>query len=295
MGRKYREYSYDDWKKAMDLHNKYKLGWRRVSRILGISQYTVRNWLYYSEIPPTAKWKAEPSKELAYAIGVVQGDACVSKPKNKLGYEYRIQLAVIDPEFAITFSRAMSRLLNKKYIEPRWDEKEKKWQVEYYSKAFYEWYKKCKEKSLEEFKRYIEHDTETVKYYLRGLFDGEGSNNRNKQIQLFNSKERLLKYVQYLLKKYFDVIATGPYLQKKAGTKTVINGVETALNQDYYKIVISRKQHVRRFLEEIGFSIVRKQLGLKKHEKVLVEGIGYVRPFKLVKLELFKLPFSNTQ
>jgi len=43
MSRKYREYTYDDWKKAMDLHSKYKLGHIQISRILGISKKTLRN------------------------------------------------------------------------------------------------------------------------------------------------------------------------------------------------------------------------------------------------------------
>jgi len=40
-------------------------------------------------------------------------------------YQYEIILETIDKEFTITFSRAMSRLLNRKYIEPQWDEKER--------------------------------------------------------------------------------------------------------------------------------------------------------------------------
>jgi len=95
------------------------------------------------------------------------------------------------------------------------------------------------------------------------------------------------------LKKYFNIVATGPYLVHEAGSKMTINGVETRSNDDYYSIQINRKLHIQKFLEEIGFSIIRKQLGLKKHEKVLVEGIGYVQPFKLVKLGLFKLPFNQ--
>jgi len=51
-------------------------------------------------------------------IGSIRGDGSVYKDETR--YQYVIELAVIDPEFAITFSRAMSRLLNKKYIEPRW-------------------------------------------------------------------------------------------------------------------------------------------------------------------------------
>jgi len=91
------------------------------------------------------------------------------------------------------------------------------------------------------------------------------------------------------------VKATGPYLNKKAGTKMTINGMEKPVYHDYYMIVISRKQHIQRFLKEIGFSIVRRQLGLRKDEKVLVEGVGYIGPYRLVKLGLFRLPFSDFQ
>jgi len=55
---------------------------------------------------------------------------------------------------------------------------------------------------------------------------------------------------------------------------------------------MSRKNYAQKYLKEIGFSIIRKQLGLKKDEKVFVEGIGYIEPYELVELGLFKLPFS---
>jgi len=50
----------------------------------------------------------------------------------------------------------------------------------------------------------------------------EGNNNRNKQIFLFNTKKDLLEYTQYLLKEYFNIVTTGPYLNKKAGTTMII-------------------------------------------------------------------------
>jgi len=74
----------------------------------------------------------------------------------------------------------------------------------------------------------------------------------------------------------------------------VINRIETHYKHDYYYIFIGRKQHVQRFLEEIGFTIIRKQLGLKKHEKPYVEG-KYVEPYELVELGPFRLPFSDNQ
>jgi len=294
MGRKRREYTYDDWKKAMDLHNKYKLGYRRISRILGIKENTVKNWLYKGVVPLLARWIAETSKELAYIIGIIHGDGSVSKSKNKSWYRYIIELATIDKEFAEVFSKVMAKLLSVNYHKPYWSEKERKWRVTYRSKAFYLWYKRTEEQGLEGFKEYIECSKETVKYYLRGLYDSEGYNYKNKRICLYNTKKQLLKYIQYLLNRYYNVIAGGPCLVHKAGSKIVINGIETRYKHDYYYIFIGKKQHVRRFLEEIGFTIVRKQLGLRRHEKVFVEG-RYVQPFELIKLGLFKLPFSDTQ
>jgi len=271
MGRKYKSYSYKEYKRIMDmLREGYKPP--EISRVFGIPMKTIYHWKH-DTVPPAAKWKAEPSKELAYVVGVDQGDGSVYK--NELKYKYRIQLGVIDKEFAEVFSMTMAKLLNRKYIKPWWSEKEKEWKVAYHSKAFYLWYRECEEEGLQGFKEYIEHDIETIKYYLRGLFDSDGGNYRNKYIHLDNTNIGLLEYVQYLLEKYFDIKATGPHLVHKAGTQTVINGIETRYNNDYYRIHIHRKLHIQKFLEEIGFSIIRKQLGLKKDEKVLVEGIGY--------------------
>jgi len=37
---------------------------------------------------------------------------------------------------------------------------------------------------------------------------------------------------------------------------------------------------------------MRKQLGLKKDEKVFIEG-RYIEPYKLVELGLFRIPFDD--
>jgi len=116
-------------------------------------------------------------------------------------------------------------MIRYEYHEPYWSEK--KWWVKYHSKPFYLWYKRCEEQGLQGFKKYIEYSRETVKYYLRGLFDSDGGNYRNKYIYLSNSNKKLLGYVQCLLKECFSIIATGPYLQKKSGSKIIINRVET--------------------------------------------------------------------
>jgi len=52
--------------------------------------------------------------------------------------------------------------------------------VEYYSRAFVEWYKKCEEQGLQGFKEFIEYSKETVRHYLKGMYDSEGNNDGNK-------------------------------------------------------------------------------------------------------------------
>jgi len=205
MSRKYREYSYEEYKKAMELLEK-GYGLHETCRLLGWPETKVSTLYFWKHgrIPPLAKWTAKPSIELAYIIGTIHGDGniCISKlSKNKPWYEYIIQLGVTDKEFAEVFSRSMSRMLGVKYHEPWWDKKEKRWRVDYHSKAFVKWYKKIEKEGLEGFKSYIEYNKETVRYYLKGLFDSDGCNYRNKLIQLYNSKKELLEYVQYLLEK----------------------------------------------------------------------------------------------
>jgi len=292
MGRKYKSYTYEEYMKAMELLEK-GYGLTETCRLLGWPEKKepiLYYWKHGKHKPPLARWMARPSIELAYAIGVFHGDACVTKDEAR--YQYIVKLDTIDKEFAITFSRAMARILNRKYIEPRWDKKHECWKITYKSKAFFTWYKNAEKQGLQGFKPYIEHDIETVRYYLRGLYDGEGYNYKNERVHLYNTNKELLEYAQYLLEKFFHIIATGPYLQKKNGTKMMINGIKHTRKHDCYEIDISRKKHIQKFLREIGFTIIRKQLGLKKHERVFVEG-RYIEPYRLVELGLFKLPFNQ--
>jgi len=182
MGRKYKSYSYEEYVKAMELLEK-GYGLTETCRILGwpeTKKSLLHHWKHGKHKPPAAKWVAKPCIELAYAIGTIHGDGSVTK--SEAWHRYVIQLIVIDKEFAVIFSKVMAKLLNASYHKPWWSEKEKEWWVVYRSKAFYEWYKKCEKQGLQGFKPYIEHDIETVRYYLKGLFDSDGYNYKNKRI-----------------------------------------------------------------------------------------------------------------
>jgi len=254
-----REYTYEEYKKVMDMY-KRGIGPTEISRKTGIKECTVEDWIYRGKMPWLARWHPEPSKELAYIIGVLCGDGYVVKPRKNI---YDIELLVKDYEFAETFSKIMAKLLNKKYMKPViWKKGRRNLiRVYYRSKAFYNWFKK---QTLETLKEYIEYSKEAVASFLRGLYDSEGYNYRCKRIDLYNNDEDLLRYVQYLLERYFNITATGPYINKEAGGMSK-KGIK--VNHNNYTIAISRKGSIQRFLNEIGFSIKEKQLGLPRRKR----------------------------
>ena len=262
MSRKQRSYSYDEYKNAMEMIK--ILGVTETSRRTGYPKSTLYHWKNGECIPPLARWHPKPSNELAHIIGVLHGDGSACIDKIKYGYQYRIQLGVEDYEFTDTFSKNMARLLNKKIVKPYWDNSNNVWVAEYYSKAFYIWYK---QQNLDTLKPYIEHSKDTVANFLRGLYDSEGCNYRYSQIHLGNNNKDLLRYVQHLLKKYFNIHATGPYINTKAGAEHEMgNGKTVKTKHNNYQISINRKQHIQRFLSMIGFSITDKQLGLPRRK-----------------------------
>ena len=259
---KYRSYTYNVYLRAMELLNQ-GFGLTEVCRMLGWPE-TKKSLLHYCKNqrhkPPAIRWIPKPSNELAYILGVLHGDGYTVREHT---YHYDIVLLVKDYEFAEAFSKTMSKLLNKKYMKPEWSKTHNRWRVYYRSKAFYNWFKR---QNLESLKPYIEHSEETVANFLRGLYDSDGYNYRCKQIYLYNNDEDLLRYVQHILKKYFDVIARGPYLVKKAGSIMERNGRRYKRRENNYSIAIYRKKHVKIFLNEIGFSIKEKHLGLPRRK-----------------------------
>ena len=267
MARKRRTYTYEQYQRSMRMIK--RLGVAETSRRTGFPKPTLYHWKNGKHIPPLARWVPKPSNELAYVIGVLHGDGSLYIDKMKHGYQYKIQLGVEDYEFAETFSKNMARLLNRKVVKPKWYKSDNRWATVYTSKAFYTWYK---QQNLESLKPYIEYSKETVANSLCGLYDSDGGHyvykkGRNSEISLYNNDKDLLRYVQHLLEKYFNIIATGPHLHAKAGKESKMkNGKIAKTNHDNYRINIKRKQHVQRFLSMIGFSITEKQLGLPRRK-----------------------------
>ncbi len=262
----YGKYSYEDYEEVVKL-------WRRglskytISKLTGIPPSTIYNWVTGRSKPPRSRWNPpeKPDPIFTYILGVLLGDATVTTGGK---YKYKIKIEVVDYEFASKFSLYMSKILNKKYVHPRLN-KDGLYEVEYYSVAFYRWFKG---RTLKDLSMYIELDTECVKNFLMGIFDSDGHNDKNMTIELYNTNLELLEYVRYLLQKYFNIYSEKPKITIKKGTIVQapkrIEGSKTRGKQlvkarkDLWVVRLNSK-NTTKFLREIGFSIFRKQHGLR--------------------------------
>ena len=251
--RKQRSYTREQYLEAMKLLQN-GLSLYKTAKTLNIPVATLYYWWRKGVKPPAAWWEPRPSKELAYVLGVLEGDGWVHEKRRA----YLILLKVKDYEFAHEFSKCLATVLNKPMKEPRYYRGY--WLVEYSSKAFYYWYKTLRA-NLNNFRNYVEHNKETVSAFLRGIFDSDGGQHYNKtydiySIRLYNTDLALLRYVQYLLSRYFSI-----------PSHLYLGGQACNNRKPRYKIEIYRRPLVERFLEMVGFTITRKQFGLAVRRK----------------------------
>jgi len=120
---------------------------------------------------------------------------------------------------------------------------------------------------MEKLKPYIEHRKDCVAAFLRAFFDGERSI-RKRRLTVCNTDKQLLAYVKGLLKKYFDIDATGPHLKQRSGTimHCPHAGKLYKTTKDCYQVNV-RANSLRTFCKNIGFTIKRKQRRLAEAAK----------------------------
>ncbi|MFH7835500.1 MAG: LAGLIDADG family homing endonuclease [Candidatus Aenigmatarchaeota archaeon] len=225
-----------------------------------LPQSTINDWINRRHKPlrNVNIFDGKPSPKLSFIIGVIFSDGS----KRFDGKGYRLRLGVIDKEFAEEFGKALAKVLGKKEpYKPFWNKSRKEWVVEIYSILLY----KFLDRPLEELKPYIEHSKKTVSAFLRALFDGEGSMYKyRRKLIIYNTNKELLNYVKYLLKKYFNIDATGPHLAIKSGKVVHFpNEKITKTTKDYYYLYTCTNS-LFNFYKYIGFTIKRKQQNLIK-------------------------------
>lgn len=179
---------------------------------------------------------------LAYVLGVLKGDGCVS---NRRRDHYFIALQVKDEDFAKAFSECLSRVLNEEVKVKPIKRDTTKGFFEGYDickghKGFYLW---CKKHLAEAVSIVDGLGRPAVAMFIRGFADSEGSPQKcTASIRLYNKDISLLQSIQWLLSKHFQV------------SSKILSYSHTCPF-----LVIYGLQNFKHFSEHIGFSIERKQ------------------------------------
>jgi len=195
---------------------------------------------------PKLVFELKPSPHLSYVIGAIFGDGTVrlrKRNKNSGGShpQYRIVLSVKDKDFIDEFNRRITKVVGRKQL---------------YSIQFHggRYHLVCSSKIL--FEPLNGYNLERVKpfvdkyprEFIRGFADAEGSvhyvpQQHARSIRITNSNKELLEYIQNLLAKHFSIKSKiyGPYKGRNA-----------------LDLIIFGLENIKRFYEQIGFSIGRK-------------------------------------
>lgn len=182
------------------LYWKEKLTLRQIARTYNsISPETVRKYLEKWGIKRRSHGdhllvhpKLSPSPILAYILGAMLGDGCISEEEHE--FHYRIILSTRDFEFAKSFQDALEKIgIHSKIFKVT----EHSFQARGWSKIFCKWYKSLKFEEITRMARQYPKD------FVRGFHEAEGSCYEWKtiEIRMYNTNKELILLVRDLLNK----------------------------------------------------------------------------------------------
>jgi intein-encoded DNA endonuclease-like protein len=191
-----------------------------------------------------------PSKELAYIIGVLNGDGSLNLRNSR---KNRFALTTIDYDFLLNVKKNLEKwsgLITKKYKYE--NKRNKDWN---YKQGFHyeldlnsvksveflkKYYLSYNIKSINNIKKLLKNSRQLQIEFIKGFFDSEGCIREDGRISIDNSKKEIIDYISYLLK---DL-----KIKNKINYFTKI-----------YRLYIQKKEDIRKFCNLINSSIKRKQ------------------------------------
>jgi intein-encoded DNA endonuclease-like protein len=205
----------------------------------------------------------EPSEDLAHIIGMCLGDGSAWEIRRAYdGYwEAGISLKVKDKEFVEESAIRVARVLGCRPPRVYFDTRTAKYYFIIRSRTLYELLKRPVD--IKKLRKYIEHCRKCMAACLRAFFDSEGSVRDDGSIIVGNTNYQLLKYVQYLLRK-FGITAKGPDLVHRQGSMIYIEGRRHRRRRNVYCLYIRPRDAIK-FYCWIGFTIRRKQKRLEEY------------------------------
>lgn len=194
------------------------------------------------------------SKELAYILGVVYGDGNVHTHKDKVRSSGWIALKVKDKDFALEFKRTLEKWSNfdiKSFLDKR---------------GFYHTVLYSRNAAIFvmnfDLNRVLEAPNKVKYFFLKGLFDSEGTvagsnldilQKATRYVGFYNNNKEIVDIVSSLLKGMGMKHSIRSRIHSGFGSKKV-----------QYELIIAGSQNMYIFYKRIGFSINRKQERLKK-------------------------------
>lgn len=240
------------------LYEKQKKSAQEIAKYFQVSAIIVINWLKYYHISvrthkdsmnthliksvlrerklkkPTKEFSVL-SAEKAYMIGVLCGDGYI----NKKFIRFEIKK---DEEFIKEFSRCLNEVYG---IEYKYNYYRKRDSLVLYASneiICSDLLRYCKFKTFEWYipKEIINcKDKKTQSMFLRGLFDSEGSSSKY-NISMSSANKEGIEQVSELLK------------------KLEIENKISKIRSKYYQLYITKRERLKKFRDEIGFTIKRK-------------------------------------
>jgi intein-encoded DNA endonuclease-like protein len=235
-----------------------------------ISKSTISRWLrgvsspYNGRRIPSLEL-LKPSEDLAHVIGMRLGDGSAWKSRHACkGYSKgAISLKAKDKEFVEESAIRVARVLGCRPPKVYFDANTNRYFFVIGSRTLYELLKKPIDiKKLRKLRKHIEHCPKCMAACLKGFFDSEGTVKDDGTITAVNTNYHVLKYVQYLLRK-FGITAKGPELLHRRGSIIYVKeGRKCRRRRNVYRIYI-RPRDALKFHKYIGFTIKRKQQRLE--------------------------------
>jgi len=220
---------------------------------------TIGSWIRGERNPYKKLNTIQDDKKLPYIIGLLMGDGYFYKVMKNGSYNNgRIVLGVKDKDLAQNFALSISHIFgNKRSYKINWSEDKRVYVVEVRSKELVELL-------LRDFNDLLKVIKISESSFIQGFFDAEGCINIKYQkgriyprIFLTNSDIRLINYV----KNYFQKIGISSNIQinTKGGKEKTILGKKTKTIKDCYNLAIENFQGIKKFAEEINFTVNRKK------------------------------------
>ena len=227
------------YERAMKLRREKGWGNVRIGKEVGISTWTIANWIYRGKKPVVrGHFDSTHTPELAYLLGARYSDVSVSD---------RFKLEAIDKDFVEEFLRCLSKVMGRSY------KMHKKGKGTWVARGYEKMLINFMEKPLDYHKPIIElHPAD----FLRAFFDGEGHVTEIKKkgrvygcVAATNTNFKIIEYIRGLLQKKFSLHPT--------------LGINDKRRKVCYVVRLYRMDDIRRFNYLIGFSIERKKKKLE--------------------------------